>query len=186
MNLALKYKSLLDSYEINTPLRLAYFFAQIEHESNLKPVSENLNYSIKGLLTTFPKYFTPTTAPLYAKKPYQIGSKVYANRMGNGNYESGDGYNYRGRGFIQITGKDNYKQLSKDTGIDFVNNADLLLVEPNAMLSALWYWKRNNLNRYSDADDIIGSTKRINGAFIGLKHRKQCLVKWKKILGTTV
>lgn len=178
-----KYTSLLEKYDINTPIRKAHFFSQIEHESELKPISENLNYSSEGLTKTFKKYF-PTIAlcNFYARNPEKIANRVYANRMGNGNESSGDGWKYRGRGFIQITGKENYAKLSKDTGIDFVNNPDLLLQEDNAMLSALWFWKDKKLNSYADTGDIIGLTRAINGGLNGIEHRKELLIKWKSEL----
>lgn len=178
MSLATKYKSLLNSYGVNTKLRLAHFFAQIEHESNLKPIAENLNYSANGLRKTFGKYFTDLEAIKYQRKPEQIANRVYANRMGNGNDASGDGWKFRGRGFIQITGKNNYILLSKDTRIDFANNPDLLLNEANAMISALWFWNANKLNFFADSDDINMITKRINGGFNGLEHRKELLQKY--------
>ena len=190
MELHLKYKSLLNSYHINTDLRLAHFFSQLEHESNLKPISENLNYSANRLLVIFPKYFTKDsldknnkvvkgTATLYARKPERIANRVYANRMGNGNEQSGDGWKYRGRGFIQLTGKDNYRVLSKDVRIDFLENPDLLLEEANAMISALWFWNKNKLNDLADKDNVVAITKRINGATNGLADRKAKLAKWK-------
>ena len=112
MILAEKYKSLLNKYQVNTPLRLAHFFAQIDHESGLKPIEENLNYSAEGLCRTFKKYFSDLKiANNYARKPELIANLVYSNRMGNGNNQSGDGWRYRGRGFIQITGKFNYIDL---------------------------------------------------------------------------
>lgn len=180
MDLATKYKSLLNSYGINTKLRLAHFFAQIEHESGLKPIAENLNYSANGLRKTFGKYFTDLEAIKYQRKPELIANRVYANRMGNGNEASGDGFKFRGRGFIQITGKNNYILLSKDTRIDFLNNPDLLLIEANAMISALWFWNKNNLNIWADKDDINTITKKINGGFNGLSHRKELLLKYLK------
>lgn len=182
--LAERYKTLLDKNGINTPLRLAHFFAQIDHESGLKPISENLNYSAQRLCQIFPKYFpTATIANMYDRKPVLIGNRVYANRMGNGSENSGDGYKYRGRGFIQITGKDNYKALSKDTGLDFVSYPDSLLSEPNSMVSALWYWKRINGNKLADKDDIKSITKAINGGYNGMHHREQLLVKYKSFFG---
>lgn len=183
MELNLKYKSLLDKYDVDTPLRQAHFFGQLEHESGLKPIQENLNYSSEGLSKIFKKYFqTIILANKYARKPEMIANKVYASRMGNGDESSGDGWKYRGRGFIQLTGKSNYIQLSKDTGIDFVNNPDLLLEEVNAMLSALWFWKRNGLNNFADKDDVKSITKRINGGFIGLEDRIKKVNKWKQKL----
>jgi len=176
-----KYKSLLDKYNINTPLRKAHFFAQIEHESNLKPISENLNYSSEGLLKTFPKYFTPLTAIQYRRQPEKIANKVYANRMGNGDQHSGEGWKYRGRGFIQITGKENYFRLANDTDIDCLKNPDLLLQEVNAMVSALWFWNLKGLNSLADKDNINDITKRINGGLNGLADRKAKLLKWKQV-----
>jgi putative chitinase len=184
MNIHEKYKTLLLNNGINTPLRQAHFLAQLEHESGFKAISENLNYSAKGLMTTFKKYFpTLEIANAYQRQPKKIANRVYANRMGNGSEASGDGFLFRGRGFIQITGKDNYAALSKDTKIDFLKNPDFLLDETNAMISALWFWNKNKLNSFADLDNIETITKRINGGFIGLEHRKECLKKWKKILG---
>lgn len=162
MELLNKYKTLLNKYEVNTPKRQAMFLAQIAHESGLKPISENLNYSESGLLKVFKKYFTSAQAKQYARKPQAIANRVYANRGGNGNEASGDGWKYRGRGFIQLTLKDNYKALSNDTGIDYVLNPDLLLNEADAMIAALWYWKKNNLNSYADKGDIDGVSDIIN------------------------
>ena len=177
-----KYKTLLDNYGINTPLRLSHFMAQIEHESGLKPISENLNYSEDGLLNTFGKYFNKTTSKMYARKPEKIANRVYANRMGNGNESSGEGWKYRGRGFIQITGKHNYFRLANDTDIDCLKNPDLLLQEPNAMISALWFWDLKKLNKLADKDDLKGITRLINGGYNGLNHRTDLLKKWKNTL----
>lgn len=179
--LSKKYKSLLDKYKINTPLRLAHFFAQVGHESGFLPISENLNYSAEGLLKIFPKYFTSQTAKDYARKPEKIANKVYANRMGNGNEVSGEGWKYRGKGFIQITGKDNYSKLSLATGVDYINNPEKLLTEADSMISALWYWNTISANQYADRDDITTITKRINGGLNGIEHRKQLLKEFKEI-----
>ncbi len=178
MKLNKKYKTLFDSYGINTKLRIAHFMAQIEHESGLKPISENLNYSAKGLMQTFGKYFDNSESLLYARKPEKIANRVYANRMGNGDEKSGEGWKYRGRGFIQITGKYNYIMLSKDTRINFLDNPDLLLTEANSLISALWFWNKNKLNLLADKNDIEGITKVINGGNNGLKHRKELLNKY--------
>ena len=174
-----KYKTILDLYGVNTKLRLAHFFSQISHESGLKPISENLNYSKDGLLRTFKKYFSDLSSEVYARKPEKIANRVYANRMGNGNEASGEGWKYRGRGFIQITGKENYFRLANDTDLDCLKNPDLLLDEVNAMISALWFWNLKGLNTLADKDDIIGITKKINGALNGLEHRKELLIKYK-------
>lgn len=181
MDLAIKYKTLLNKNKVNTPLRLAHFFAQIEHESGLKPISENLNYSVKGLRRVFKKYFTDLEANNYARQPEKIANKVYANRMENGNEASGDGWKFRGRGFIQITGKSNYKELTIDTGIDYLNNPELLLTEADSMISALWFWNKRGLNKYADQDNIKEITRRINGGYNGLSHRKNLLLKYKTI-----
>ncbi len=180
--LHIKYKSLFKKYGVITPLQKAHFMAQIEHESGLKPISENLNYSAGGLLATFKKYFNKEQALSYSRQQQRIANRVYANRMGNGNEASGDGYKYRGRGFIQLTGKSNYQALSIATGIDFVSNPDLLLQEANAMVSALWFWKTNGLNELANKDDIRKVTKIINGGYNGLPHRTELLKKYKSII----
>lgn len=187
MNLALRYRTLLNYYGINTPLRLAHFFAQIDAESGLKPISENLNYSPKRLSEVFPKYFTRSQCNEYGGKPEKIANRVYANRMGNGNEGSGDGWKYRGRGFIQLTGKDNYAKASKDTRVDYLKNPDLLLNEADAMTVALWYWKSINANKYADKDNLDGISDLINigrltvkiGDANGFQHRKELLRKYK-------
>src|SRR5690606_13433976 len=140
----------------------------------------NLNYSAEGLLKTFGKYFTSLQAKEYARKPEKIANRVYANRGGNGNETSGDGWKYRGRGFIQLTLKDNYKALSNATGIDYVSNPDLLLNEADAMISALWYWNKRNLNKYADVGDLKGATRVINGGYNGLADRQQKYDKYLK------
>jgi putative chitinase len=180
MKLHEKYKSLFEKYELNTSLRIAHFMAQIDHESGLKPISENLNYSSIGLVNTFSKYFGEGKMLSfgYAHKPEKIANRVYANRMGNGDENSGEGWKYRGRGFIQITGKENYHRLSNDTDLDCLKNPDLLLEEPNAMLSALWFWNLKGLNALADKNDIILITKRINGGLNGIEHRKELLKKY--------
>jgi putative chitinase len=182
MKLEQKYQTILNNYYINTPLRLAHLFAQLQHESNLKPIEENLNYSYKALQKVFKKYFpTEDIAKEYARQPEKIANRVYANRMMNGNEMSGDGWRYRGRGFIQITGKANYLVLSKDTGIDYLNNPELLLNEADSMISALWFWNKNNINSHADNDDVKKVTRTINGGYNGLKHRIELLEKYKAV-----
>lgn len=187
----IKYKTLLTINFINTPLRIQHFITQLDAESNLKPISENLNYSSKRLREVFPKYFsTIALANEYANNPQKIANRIYANRMGNGNEASGDGYKYRGRGFIQLTGKNNYLLLSKHTRTDYVKYPDLLLNEADALISAIWYWNSNNLNKYADQDDLdaisdiinIGRRTSIYGDANGFKHRKDLLVKYKKLI----
>lgn len=162
LELTNKYKTLLTKYSITTPLRLAHFWAQVAHESGLKPISENLNYSAEGLLKTFKKYFNSTTANQYARKPEMIANRVYANRGGNGNEASGEGWKYRGKGFIQITLKNNYKSLSKDTGVDYISKPELLLNEADALISALWYWNKIKANILADKDDLDAISDLIN------------------------
>jgi len=187
-DLTKKYKTLFNKYNINTHLRLSHFFGQLSHESNLKPIEENLRYSEKRLLEVFPKYFNATTAKQYAMQPQRIANRVYANRMGNGNEASGDGWKYRGKGFIQLTGKNNYLKLSNDTGVDYVNNPDLLLRESDALIASLWYWNKNNISQYADKDDILAVSRIINVGTAntkivphGMENRKAQTNKFKKI-----
>ena len=166
--------NLLSASGIDTKERVSMFLAQCGHESGgFTRFVENLNYSAKGLRGTFPKYFPDdATAIAYERKPEKIANKVYANRMGNGPESSVDGYKYRGRGMIMTTGKSNYEAFSKDMNIDVVNNPDLLSMDMAvAIKSAIWFWNKNNLNKFADAKDILGSTKKINGGTIGLEDR---------------
>ena len=164
-------------FELNTPLRLAHFLAQAGHESGgFKAVNENLNYGSKGLLSIFKKYFpTLESAQPYARKPEMIANKVYGGRMGNGPESSGDGYKYRGRGPIQLTGKDNYRAFAKDMFEDWENlfdNPDWVTSDRDfALMSAIWFWNKNKLNVQADAGDIKLMTKKINGGYIGLEDR---------------
>lgn len=193
MNLQQKYKSLFEKYELNTPLRIAHFMAQIEHESGLKPISENLNYSAKRMLEIFKSDFDVNRDKWLSPKekekvlyllgsPQRIANFVYANQNGNGNEASSEGWKYRGRGFIQITGKENYFRLANDTDLDCLKNPDLLLEEANAMISALWFWNLKGFNSLADKNDIVSITKKINGGNIGLSHRKQLFEKYIKLL----
>ena len=169
LTLAKRYKTLLNKNGVNTRLRLAHFFAQAYAESKFEVISENLNYSEATLLKVFGKYFNKTTAKQYARKPEAIANVVYANRMGNGNTKSGDGWRYRGRWFFQITGKNNYIQVAADTKINYLTNPEAYMTEADAMITALWYWNERNLNRYADQDDVDGVSDVIN---IGRKTTK--------------
>lgn len=164
---------LLDDYEINTPLRVAHFVAQCAHESgNFVFIKENLNYRAASLMTVFKKYFpTQELAAQYANKPERIANRVYANRMGNSDEASGDGWRYCGRGLIQLTGKDNYTFFAGSLGIPVEEAADYLSTFEGAAQSACWYWEQNNLNRFADANDVRGLTRAINGGYIGLEDR---------------
>ena len=163
-------------FGINTPLRVAHFLAQCGHESGgFKVTSENLNYSAKGLMGIFKKYFpTESIANAYARQPQKIANKVYANRMANGSETSGDGYKFRGRGYIQLTGRDNYTQFGKAIGVDIVSNPDSVS-STYALASAAWFWSKNGLNKLADGgatDSVVTSiTKRVNGGTIGLPDR---------------
>lgn len=165
------------TYEINTPKRIAAFLAQCGHESGGWTVfEENLYYSAQGLAKVFPKYFpTIESATPYAKKPEMIANKIYANRMGNGSPESGDGYRFRGRGPIQLTGRSNYTAFAKEMFEDWqnvVDNPDWVTADRDfALMSAIWFWNKNGLNREADAGDIKTMTRKINGGYIGLEDR---------------
>jgi predicted chitinase len=159
--------------------RLAHFFAQVLHESGcMRFDMENLNYSADALLKVFPKYFrTRADAEACARKPLKIANRVYANRMGNGDEASGDGWKYRGRGLIQLTGRDNYEAFAKwvgDPGV--VDDPDRVSSE-YAVQSAVFFWDRNHLNAIADRDDINEVTLRVNGGENGLSHRKELLNK---------
>ena len=162
-------------YEINTPKRIAAFIAQCGHESGgWRTFSENLNYSAKALDAVFGKYFVRAgrDANDYARQPEKIANIVYAGRMDNGDTNSGDGWRYRGRGPIQLTGKANYSAFSKDMNVDAVDNPDQVAEDKEmALMSAIWFWNKNGLNRYADSSDIKTMTKRINGGYIGLEDR---------------
>jgi len=165
------------TYEINTPQRVSAFLAQCGHESGgWTTFQENLNYSAQGLCTTFKKYFpTLESATPYARQPEKIANRVYANRMGNGPEESGDGWKYRGRGPIQLTGKSNYMQFAQDMFDDWenlFNNPDWVTEDKDfALMSAIWFWNKNKLNVQADAGDLKLMTKKINGGYLGLDDR---------------
>ena len=170
-------------YEINTLNRVAGFIAQCAHESAAFSITkENLNYSAAGLLKIFKKYFTEATAAQYARKPEMIANKVYANRMGNGDEKSGDGFRYRGRGFIQLTGKENYSSFAKSINKTLDETITYLETFEGALESACWYWKSRNLNATCDKNDIIAMTEKINGGTIGLTDRTAKYEKYKSLL----
>ena len=165
------------TYDINTPKRIAAFLAQCGHESGGWVIfEENLNYSAQGLNGIFKKYFpTIESAQPYARQPERIANKIYANRMGNGSEESGDGFKYRGRGPIQLTGKSNYTAFAKEMFDDWqnvVDNPDWVTEDKDfALMSAIWFWNKNKLNTLADVEDIKLMTKKINGGYIGLDDR---------------
>jgi putative chitinase len=177
-------------YEIDTPKRIAAFIAQCGHESGgWRVFSENLNYSAKALDAVFGKYFVRAgrDAEEYHRQPEKIANVVYADRMGNGDTDSGDGWRYRGRGPIQLTGKNNYTRFSEDMDVEAVDNPDMVSEDKEvALMSAIWYWNTNNLNKYADSGDIKTLTKRINGGYIGLEDRIHHWEEALKALGEEV
>jgi putative chitinase len=180
----------LDKFEINTPLRLAHFLAQCGHESGgFKVVSENLNYGAAGLQSIFKKYFTAESAKEYQRKPEKIANIVYANRMGNGNQASGEGYKFRGRGFIQLTGKDNYTAFDKSVEDDILTNPELVATK-YPLLSAAWFFHKNGLHKIADegATDAVVTkvTKRVNGGTIGLPDRIKHFNEYNNLLNGSI
>jgi len=162
-----------DRYAINTRQRREMFVAQVAMESNgFRNVEENLRYTSGRLLQVFPRHFTAANVQQYAGQPQRIANRVYANRMGNGNEASGDGWRFRGRGLKQLTGRWNYEQCGKGLEIDLIENPDLLLQPRFAALSAGWFWSRNNLSRLADTGDFTAVTRRINGGLNGLRDRE--------------
>lgn len=175
----------MEEFEITTPNQVAMFLAQCAHESNyFTATTENLNYSADGLNKIFPKYFIRAgrDATQFARQPERIANIVYANRMGNGDTASGDGWRFRGRGYIQLTGRNNYVACGDDLEIDLVTNADYLSTPEGAARSAAWFWWQNDLNNFADKNDIVGCTKRVNGGTIGLEHRKEVWEEALKVL----
>lgn len=166
----------VQKYNITQPLRLSHFLSQIAHESgNFQFMVENLNYSADGLLKVFPKYFKDrATADKYARKQEMIGSRVYGGRMGNGDEASKEGFKFRGRGYLQLTGKDNYKSFSTFIGEDCVANPDLVATK-YPMESAVWFFDKNKLwdiCEKGSGDDIVSLvTKRVNGGLHGIQDR---------------
>lgn len=182
----------MSSFGINTPLRQAHFLAQVGHESaGFAKVEEGLNYSENALIAMFGKRITAAQAKAYGRNAEHsanqkmIANIIYANRNGNGDVASGDGYRYRGRGLIQITGKANYAALSGQLSADVVANPDLLTENLHAAMSAAAWWKNHGLNELADLDDVTRITKVINGGTNGLDDRKSRLLKAKGILCST-
>lgn len=192
MNLNIKYKTLFLKYGLNTVLRIAHFLAQIGHESGFILQREGLYYTtIEGLRKTFKSPFLGKTDEFvsqYLRNPEKCANYVYANRMGNGNEASGDGWRFRGGGLLQNTGRKMFQWLTNRTGIDFIGQPNLILIEANAMIAALEFWKENNLNILADKDDIDGISDIINigrktkayGDSNGFAHRLVLLNFYKK------
>jgi len=162
----------LPDYDINTPQRIASFLAQCAHESGgFVFLQENLNYKAESLSRVWPKYFPPEIAAQYAHNPEMIANRAYANRMGNGPEESGDGWAHCGRGLIQLTGRSNYQAFADSIQTDIKDIPAYLATFEGAVQSACWFWESNNLNNWADAGDIEKMTKIINGGTLGLEDR---------------
>lgn len=164
---------ILPEYEINTPQRVAAFLAQCAHESGgFRALKENLNYKAASLRRVFPKYFPDDAiANAYANKGEMIANRVYANRMGNGDEHSGDGFKYCGRGLIQLTGKNNYTLFAGSLDMEVEDVPEYLQTFEGAVQSACFFWETTNLNGLADKGDILNMTKKINGGTIGLEDR---------------
>jgi putative chitinase len=177
----------MEKFGISNPTRLAHFLSQVAHESgNFKFVNENLNYSSKGLMAIFKKYFpTEALAITYQRKADKIANKVYASRMGNGDEASGEGFKFRGRGYIQLTGKDNYKAFSDFIGEDCVANPDLVATK-YPLTSAAFFFHKNKLWDICDKghshDIVTAVTKRVNGGIIGLDDRIKHFEEYNNLL----
>lgn len=188
-----KYKTLLNAFGINTKLRYDHFMTQLEHESGLEPKRESLYYkTIEGARRVFKTPFDGKSDEFVSKYLFnseKMANYVYANRMGNGDEASGDGFRFRAGGFIGVTGRANFLVMSKDTRIDFINDPDIINTEANALISALWYWQKANLNKHADNDDLeaisdiinIGRQTKAQGDSNGFKHRKELYGKYKKL-----
>jgi len=168
-----KYRTLLNRYGINTPLRLAHFWGNCFHESRLELVRENMNYSAKRIIEVFKRRIDRNRDGFLSEQekqkvreiagnPVKIANFVYGNRMGNRGENTNDGWNFRAGGFMGLTFRNNYEALSRDTKIDFISNPDIISQEANAVLSAAWFWHTNNLNRWADRDDTDGVADVIN------------------------
>lgn len=179
--------SVIEKFQINTPLRLSHFLAQCAHESaNFKTVRENLNYSVDGLLNIFPRYFkSRDEAAEYARQPERIANKVYASRIGNGPENSGDGWRFRGRGYIQLTGRANYKAFDRVVPENILTEPDLVATK-YPLLSAAWFWNSRNLNSIADIGSsttvVTRVTQKVNGGRNGLADRINKFNKYYSLL----
>jgi len=176
-------QTVFDKYGMNTLIRQASFIGQCQHESNnFRTLEENLHYSAAGLMRVWPSRFpSPYVADQFANNPEKIANKVYAGRMGN--TEEGDGWAYHGRGLIQLTGRDNYRNCGDALGLALITNPELLAMPRGAALSAGWFWNKHGLNELADAKDFETMTKRINGGTLGLDDRIAKINKALEVLG---
>ena len=177
-------------FGIVTPAQQASWIGQCGHEcGNFRIMEENLNYRAPTLLKLFPKTpkrqwgFTPEEAAAYEKQPIRIANRIYGNRMGNRDEASGDGFRFRGSGFLQLTGMNNFYHASQALGADFIMQPELVRTPKYAAMTAGWFWQTHKLNQYADSGDILTMTKRINGGTIGLEDRKQHIEHALHVLG---
>lgn len=178
-----------DRFQIDTPIRRASFIGQCGHEcGNFKVLEENLNYRAATLLKLFPRTpkrswgFTPEEAAEYEKQPKKIANRIYANRMNNRDEASGDGYRFRGRGCIQLTGSSNYHHAGRALGVDFIMEPDLVATPKYAAMTAGWFWNTHKINHFADMQDWVGMTKKINGGTIGLDDRIKHIMQALQVL----
>ena len=173
-----------ERFDIMNPLRKAAFIGQCGHEcGNFKILEENLMYRAEALQKLWPRRFDATKAQMCARNPKAIANTVYSSRMGNRDEASGDGYRFRGRGCIQLTGHANYYHAGQALGVDFVMNPDLVATPMYAALTAGWFWDTHKLNQYADIKDYKTMTKKINGAYIGLADREKHIAHALSVLG---
>jgi putative chitinase len=172
-------------FEINNPYRLTHFLSQVSHESGgFVHTAENMNYSEAGLLAVFPSHFTPTQAKEYANKPECIANRAYANRMGNGDEASGDGWRYRGRGYIQITGKDLYERMAEDIDGAIIEKPECI-ADQYALASAGWWWLAEGCNKIADTRPTVKAmTRKVNGGLYGLADRQELYRAFSGSLGS--
>jgi putative chitinase len=178
-----------DRFQIDTPMRQASFIGQCGHEcANFRVLEENLNYRAATLLKLFPRTprrawgFTPEEAAAYERQPKKIANRIYGNRMNNRDEASGDGFRFRGRGCIQLTGSANYHHAGKALGVDFIMEPDLVATPKYAAMTAGWFWNTHKINQYADVQDWVTMTKRINGGTIGLDDRIKHIMQALQIL----
>ena len=164
---------ILPDYDISTPQRVAAFLAQTAHESGgYTALHENLNYTEQSLCRVWPSHFTADIADQYAHNPERIANRAYAGRMGNGDEASGDGWNFCGRGLLQVTGRVNYQAFADSLQMNIADVPAFLQTFEGAVQSACWFWENNNLNSYADSGDFVTMTKKINGGTLGLDDRQ--------------
>ena len=189
-SLADAFNETFDRFNIYTAPQQASWIGQCGHEcGNFRIMEENLNYRAATLLKLFPKTpkrqwgFTPEEAAAYEKQPRKIANRIYGNRMGNRDEASGDGFRFRGSGFLQLTGHSNFYHAGKALGVDFVMEPELVRTPKYAAQTAGWFWQTHNLNQYADNRDFVTMTKRINGGTIGLEDRIKHITHAIAVLG---